>query len=281
MSKRDTDTRLWEEDWFLSLPGADQLWWFWIKDHCDHAGIYRPNVRLYKAVTGFEITSEFMSAVNSDKERIRILPNGKWWIVGFCLFHYPSLNTKNRFHKSVIDTLLKNGIDPGSTGCKIDGDSVVSIARVISESLSRPSRPKEKEKEEVESALPGFPEEYQSRPEWKDNYNVYLKECEEAFDKWHDDWVWIEERKVFMPKGMSIQKTLEKAFLSFWGTEAGWHHCKKKKTKKINWARTILNCLDMPKNRVYYGRNEPDLESKELERRRENAHASTSEEVHE
>ena len=276
MSKRDTDTRLWEEDWFLSISGADQLWWFWIKDHCDHAGIYRPNVRLYKAVTGFEITSDFLSVVNSDKERIRILPNGKWWIVGFCLFHYPNLNTKNRFHKSVIDTLLKNGIDPTDSGCKIDEEHLHAIWKSVPDPVVR-AHPKENEVSE----LPDFPNDPQVRPEWKDDYSAYLKECEEAFDKWHDDWVWIEERKVFMPKGMSIQKTLEKAFLSFWGTEAGWHHCKKKKTKKINWARTILNCLDMPKNRVYYGRNEPDLESKELERRRENAHASTSEEVHE
>ena len=275
MPKRDTDTRLWEEDWFLSISGADQLWWFWIKDHCDHAGIYRSNVRLYKAVTGFEITSDFLSVVNSDKERIRILPNGKWWIVGFCLFHYPNLNTKNRFHKSVIDTLLKNGIDPTDSGCKIDEEHLHAIWKSVPDPVVR-AHPKENEVSE----LPDFPNDPQVRPEWKDDYSAYLKECEEAFDKWHDDWVWIEERKVFMPKGMSIQKTLEKAFLSFWGTEAGWHHCKKKKTKKINWARTILNCLDMPKNRVYYGRNEPDLESKELERRRENAHASTSEEVH-
>lgn len=105
---------------------------------------------------------------------------------------------------------------------------------------------------------------------WRDSFDVYLAQCEAWFDRFHDDWTWIEERKAFLPSGMSVQKTLEKAFIDFWGTEAGWHWCKKRRRgKTMDWPATIRNALDARNNRVYFGRGKPDYEAETIERMRQ------------
>jgi hypothetical protein len=113
---------------------------------------------------------------------------------------------------------------------------------------------------------------------WRESFDVYLAQCEAWFDKFHDDWEWIEERKTFLPQGMSVQLTLEKAFVDFWGTEVGWHWCKKhRRGKKMDWAATIRNAIDARQNRVYFGRGKPDYESEKIDRiKTGEKHASAS-----
>ena len=45
MAKRFTDTMKWNEDWYLDLALVDKLFWIYICDNCDHAGIFKPNKR--------------------------------------------------------------------------------------------------------------------------------------------------------------------------------------------------------------------------------------------
>jgi len=117
MAKRDTDTELWNEDWFLELKGKGQLFYYYIKDKCDHAGFWRPNFKIFEQSTGFRIRpKDFLDMINTDnttgekkhRERIRVLENGRWWIVGYIAFHFPVLNINNRYHKSVYETFRKN-----------------------------------------------------------------------------------------------------------------------------------------------------------------------------
>lgn len=117
MAKRNTDTELWNEDWFIEMSGRNQLFYFYIKDKCDHAGFWRPNFKHFEKDTGFRVNvKEFLSVVNSEystgeksfKERVRVLDNGRWWLVGYIGFHFPILNLNNRFHRSVYDTFTKN-----------------------------------------------------------------------------------------------------------------------------------------------------------------------------
>lgn len=117
MAKRNTDTEIWNEDWFLEMKGRNQHFYNYIKDKCDHAGFWRPNFKNFEQSTGFRINvKEFLDMVNSDystgektfKERIRVLENGRWWLVGYIPFHFPILNLNNRFHRSVFDTFRKN-----------------------------------------------------------------------------------------------------------------------------------------------------------------------------
>jgi hypothetical protein len=110
MSKRDHETEIWSEDWFIDLGSTGQLFWFYIKDKCDHAGFWRPNFKQFEIITGHRVNQkEFIEKANSGKERIMILENGKWWLTGFIAFHFRGvLNLANRFHKSVFEIFSKN-----------------------------------------------------------------------------------------------------------------------------------------------------------------------------
>lgn len=117
MSKRDTDTEIWDEDWFLELKGPEMLFWFYVKDRCDHAGFWRPNFKKFERDTGFRINQKsFLENINSDKERIKVLDCGKWFLTGFISFHFNGkLNINNRYHKSVFDRFSKNLPDEKTT----------------------------------------------------------------------------------------------------------------------------------------------------------------------
>lgn len=110
MSKRDTDTEIWVEDWFRTLSDSEMLFWFYVKDQCDHAGFWRPNFKPFEAITGRRINQvEFLKKINSDKERIKVLENGRWFITGFIVFHNGNvLNLKNHFHQMLYDLFRAN-----------------------------------------------------------------------------------------------------------------------------------------------------------------------------
>jgi len=110
MSKRDTDTELWNEDWFLGLDDVEMLFWFYLKDRCDQAGFWRPNFKIFEATTGRRINQQkFITKINSDSQRVVILDNGKWFLTGYIKFQFNGiLSQRNNFHKSVYNTFRKN-----------------------------------------------------------------------------------------------------------------------------------------------------------------------------
>lgn len=112
MAKRFTDTAKWNEDWFLDLSNSHKLFWIYICDNCDHAGIFKPNKRMFELIVGDRIDiTDFLSIVNGDKIRIIELENGRWYLTGFISFQYGGkLNVNNRVHKSILSVLTKNNI---------------------------------------------------------------------------------------------------------------------------------------------------------------------------
>jgi len=112
MAKRFTDTTKWKEDWFLDLSNSYKLFWTYICDNCDHAGIFKPNKRMFELIVGERIdVAEFLSIVNEDKVRVLELNNGRWYLTGFISFQYGGkLNLNNRVHKSILSLLNKNEI---------------------------------------------------------------------------------------------------------------------------------------------------------------------------
>jgi Domain of unknown function (DUF3850) len=107
---------------------------------------------------------------------------------------------------------------------------------------------------------------------WRDDFDIYQKECGEAFDTQVTDLIWIEEKKRYYPY-TSIRKSLEKMYNEYWGTEAGWKKKKEKKSKEIDWLRTIENGLSMIGNRVRIPKGTPDFEQEEIEKSK---HAKSS-----
>lgn len=112
MAKRFTDTTKWNEDWFLDLTNSHKLFWIYVCDNCDHAGIFKPNKRMFELIIGAKIDiTDFFSVVNGDKVRILELENGRWYLTGFISFQYGGkLNDNNRVHKSILAILIKNDI---------------------------------------------------------------------------------------------------------------------------------------------------------------------------
>ena len=112
MAKRFTDTMKWNEDWFLELSTSNKLFWIYVCDNCDHAGIYKLNKRMFELLIGAKInTDDFLTTINAEKDRIILLDNGKWYITKFIEFQYgPILNPNNRVHKSILKLLKDNNI---------------------------------------------------------------------------------------------------------------------------------------------------------------------------
>jgi hypothetical protein len=103
MSKRFTDTEKWKDEWFDSLSNEMKLFWVYLCDNCNHAGIWKVNRRLaeyhIKGICWDNIEKEFNG---------RILPvnNEKWFIKKFIQFQYPrGLSKKFDSHRSVINIL--------------------------------------------------------------------------------------------------------------------------------------------------------------------------------
>lgn len=112
MAKRFTDTMKWNEDWFLELSTSNKLFWIYVCDNCNHAGIYKLNKRMFELLIGAKInTDDFLTTINAEKDRIILLDNGKWYITKFIEFQYgPTLNPNNRVHKSILKLLNDNNI---------------------------------------------------------------------------------------------------------------------------------------------------------------------------
>lgn len=105
MAKRFTETNKWQDPWFCGLSCRDRLFWLYLLDTCDHAGIWQVNWPLVRFYHGSDF--EFKAAVFGD--RIRVLTDEKWIIPKFVQYQYGSLKPDNRAHASVIALLKKEG----------------------------------------------------------------------------------------------------------------------------------------------------------------------------
>lgn len=161
MAKRFTDTEKWNEDWFLDLPTNHKLFWIYICDNCNHAGIFKPNKRMFELLIGEKINSDnFIKDLNSDKDRIIVLPNGRWYLTGFIKFQYgETLNPNNRVHNSILNLLQQNDITFNNT---------------VQLELGKTSKPTQKPTpESLEEAQDYFVSKGSNKKEAEKFYNFY------------------------------------------------------------------------------------------------------------
>jgi len=105
MPKRFTESLKWEDPWFCGLSLELKLFWLYLLDKCDHAGIWKVNEPLVKFHLGasFEVNPVALSG------RVVPLSADKWFIPKFVAFQYGTLNPANRVHKVVLQILKKEG----------------------------------------------------------------------------------------------------------------------------------------------------------------------------
>jgi len=111
MPKRYTDTDKWKKIWFRKLKNDHKVFWMYVLDQCDHAGIWEVD---------FELASYFCNGIKESEIRETFVKqyhefdDGKrWFIKDFIGFQYRKLDESNRVHNSVINILKRYGLYKG------------------------------------------------------------------------------------------------------------------------------------------------------------------------
>lgn len=108
--KRFTDTNIWNDPWFYSLPFEYKMAWFFIKDNCDNAGVWKWFPDALNFFTGKKITIEGFKEYF--KKRIFFLSDEKIFIVKFIEFQFGNIwEGGSKIHQSVVKALYSHGID--------------------------------------------------------------------------------------------------------------------------------------------------------------------------
>jgi type IV secretory pathway VirB6-like protein len=113
MAKRFTETGKWKKKWIRELGPEMKLFWFYLLDNCDHAGIWEVDIELAAFQIGIELDeSEILNTFN---RKIVPFKPGKWFVPKFIVYQYGELNESNRAHNSVIKILTKYKLYKGLT----------------------------------------------------------------------------------------------------------------------------------------------------------------------
>jgi hypothetical protein len=139
MSKRMTDTGIWDKSWFRKLPLEYKLFWQFIKDRCDFAGFWDVDFEAASFFIGRKIDKK--TALEFFKDQIYPV-NGKYWLItDFIKFQngWP-LNEKSPIHSKIIELLNSKGIEIKNNtlwdrvgGRVCNTPQVIVIERVIEE----------------------------------------------------------------------------------------------------------------------------------------------------
>jgi hypothetical protein len=121
MAKRFTDTDKWKKSFIKSLPVEYKLFWLYILDECDNAGIWHVEIDLAEIRLGIKLSHQKIRGLF--KEKIVEFDNGtKWFLPDFISFQYGDLDAKNRAHKSVLEKIVRYGLNTNKPlGCPLQG----------------------------------------------------------------------------------------------------------------------------------------------------------------
>ena len=107
MAKRFTDSEKWKDSWFMDLPSKYKLFWLYILDECNHAGIWKVNFKVAIFYIGENL--EYSEVKRTLQDRILILDDNYWYIEKFIKFQYKcdiqGLKVRNKAHLSVLNIL--------------------------------------------------------------------------------------------------------------------------------------------------------------------------------
>lgn len=114
MSKRFTETAKWDDSWFVDLKAEHKLAWLYCCDCCDVSGVLDLSPRLANFRIGCNVDwDEFVKACG---DRVAVLPDGKFWLVGFIGFQYGELSKDCKAHNAVFRLMEKHQLQRVSIG---------------------------------------------------------------------------------------------------------------------------------------------------------------------
>lgn len=111
--KRFTETGKWADPWFRNLEFQFKLFWIYLVDVCDDAGVWEVDM----AHASFSIGKKYYEGGVEEAlaGRIEILPNPddgptKWFIPKFIEFQYKRLKENHNPHNQAWDSLRRHGL---------------------------------------------------------------------------------------------------------------------------------------------------------------------------
>jgi len=245
MAKRLSETTIWADQWYRELSPVGKLFWKYILDNCDFAGIWKVDFGLASFQIGTVVDNKIVEEINGKKVRLLAVDPGNYlFVVDFIKFQYGHL-TESKFHNNVKKrlsdlSLLDTVFDTLSHTLPDTVCHTVKDKDKDKDSLNL----KDKEEERGEGGTGGKPKT------WKEDFAVYSAELKRQWTEIMKDPEWMAEMKKYNP-GLDIRLSLEKAMNLFWGTEAGWKHKKKKRAASIDLKATLSNALSMKQNQVW------------------------------
>lgn len=109
MAKRFTDTDKWKKKFIRGLKTEYKLFWLYLTDDCDNAGIWEVDIEIAEIKIGESLNAA--EAIEAFTGKIHIFDGGKkWFIPSFVEFQYKNLCPKNKAHSSVIEKLRSYGL---------------------------------------------------------------------------------------------------------------------------------------------------------------------------
>ena len=110
MAKRFTDTDKWKDEWYLDLPNDYKIVWQYLLDNCDHAGIYKRNIKQLNFSCNTNITEADL--LNVFQKRLTVVADDKWIINKFCSFQYGDNFLNNKRNKAIDSAInILNNLD--------------------------------------------------------------------------------------------------------------------------------------------------------------------------
>lgn len=144
MAKRFTASDKWEDLWFSELTSEYKLFWIYILDKCDNAGVWEKNFKVANFLIGGTFNEKDTKEIL--KERILEFNGNKWFIPKFIEFQYGTLNENSNPHKAVIEKLTKYGLYENG------------VFKGINTHKGKPARVKDKEQDKDKEKDKGIPD---------------------------------------------------------------------------------------------------------------------------
>ena len=190
MSKRFTDTDKWKKRWFRRLSNDNKVFWMYLLDQCDHAGIWEVD---------FELAAYFCNGINENEIRISFekqfeeFDNGRrWFLKDFIEFQYGELKEKCKPHQSVIQRLNKLHIKGYPKGIQTLKDKDKDKDKVKDKDKGKKDQ---LEKIDLNALSTKFPNvevkvEFEKWQDWMLANGKTFKNYNSSFKNWlRNDWV--------------------------------------------------------------------------------------------
>lgn len=254
MAYRFTNTDKWGDSWFYNLSNIERLLFIYLCDNCNIGGFIETNIRKW----AFDLKvkeHEIEGALKGLSRGLIYSKNSDTIYLKNFLKHQKNLplNQKNKAHQGILKRFNENLY-------KFDITDITEFINNPKESpLVAPSKGLERGTgngngigigNSIDIININNKEILSKKIEktWRNDYETYLSELNSVYDHITLDPDYIIQQEEFHPE-VDIVLSLKKAYTNFWGTEAGWKHKKKQKSKSIDWKATLTNAISM--NKVY------------------------------